>query len=152
MVSLTAATGNAESRNELGLYGGPFLISQATENMAVIGGRFSLAINSNHIKHIELRAFTTSTDLVTYHMGEISLRNQFTIQKMSAVWLAGFDWHYFKGVTQQEFTARQGWHVGCGLNVAINENIMFRNDFIVRFAGYMALSVNIGFAWAFGEN
>lgn len=143
----------AKGRHEFGVFTGPFLISNASENLHAMGGRFAYAVNSNHIGHLELQGFTsTSESGATYHLGELSIRNEFEVDKISAVWLLGFDWHYYNSVRNPEYRQKRGWHVGAGINMEIGKNLMFRNDYVLRFANGMSLLVTIGFAWAFGES
>lgn len=146
---------HARARHELGVFGGPFLLSQADEIMQSVGGRFSFAVNSNHINHLELRAFTSNTTGSPYYLGEISIRNEFKVGKMAAIWLLGMDYHYFQTSGSTEFSKKSSWHAGVGLNLDVGKNIMFRNDYIVRFSDGiaftgMSLLVTVGFAWAFG--
>ena len=150
LILFGACLAQAEARHELGLQGGTFLVTGASQNLPVLGGRFSLALDSNHAKFIEARGFGANTNGTSYYLGAISIRNEFTVEKMSALWLLGFDWHYLRAATATEFDAKQGWHVGAGLNVSMGKNLMFRNDYILRFANGMSLTVNLGFAWAFG--
>jgi hypothetical protein len=121
--------------------------------MAALGGRASLALNSNHIKHLEFRGFTSNTETgKSYYLGEIGLRNEFEIGRLSAVWLMGFDWYYFRNSETSPYLNKSGWHTGVGINVEVSNNLMFRNDYIVRFANGMSLLVTLGFSWAFGDS
>lgn len=148
--------GKPDARHELGVFSGPFLIAQADQIMSSVGGRFSYAVNSNHVNHLELRAFGSNEGGVSYYIGELSIRNEFKVNRISAVWLLGLDYHYFRSRSSSVYTNKSSWHAGVGINLDINDNLMFRNDYIVRFSNGisfsdMSLLVTMGLAWAFGD-
>ena len=142
---------HAKGRHEIGLLAGPLLIADAVEVMPAYGGRATIALNSSHIKHIEIQGLKASTESgINYALGELTFRNEFEVEKISALWLLGFNWHHYQPRLNGEYTDKRGWHVGTGINLEVNKNTMFRNDYILHFAGGMSLVVTLGFSWAFG--
>jgi hypothetical protein len=135
---------------EVGVFTGPYLISFAQQILPSVGGRISTRLPTNLIDVLELQAFGANVGGVSYYLGEIGLRNEFNFQRINGLFLFGFDWHYIRAKSAQQYSLSQGWHIGTGLNVELSRNLFFRNDYVMRFGSRKALLVTVGFSWVFG--
>lgn len=135
---------------EVGFFTGPFLVSKASRVLPSVGGRISIELPSNLIDHLEFQGFGSNIDGVSYYLGQFGLRNEFDFNKIKALFLFGFDWHFVRSRNAEAYTPSQGWHIGTGINLEVTKNFFLRNDYIMRFGTRRALLITVGFSFSYG--
>ena len=95
---------------------------------------------------------------VTYYLGYISLRYDFSVASVIPIYMTiGFDGHYFKrkdsvgeitgNITEFDFRFTTGWHLGFGSETQVVGDLYFRADVRLGSGPGRQLSANLGFVF-----